>query len=189
MLSSASESPVIPAAAAIPMAPPVAASAPTTAPAVEKMPAAETPAARQIVEPFPTTAPVVEETPAAETPAARQIVESVPTIEPAVATEPSVVQQTPESVAPLESASEDPGVDEEVEQAERLARIVVSDIVLYSKEKFEAAVQAGNVLEAMQPEIAEGRSLFAARVDASIQETRDFLTEELLRVAETKGKP
>jgi CheY-like chemotaxis protein len=239
MLSSASESPVIPAAAAIPMAPPVVASAPTTAPAVEEMPAAETPAARQIVEPVPTTAPVVEEMPAAETPAARQIVdpvpttapvveempaaetpaarqivepvpttapvveempaaetpaarrivEPVPTTEPAVATEPSVVQQTPESVAPLESASEDSGVDEEVEQAERLARIVVSDIVLYSKEKFEAAVQAGNVLEAMQPEIAEGRSLFVARVDASIQETRDFLTEELLRVAEARGKP
>ena len=72
---------------------------------------------------------------------------------------------------------------------ERLARIVVSDIVLYSKEKFEAAVAAGNVLEAMQPEIAEGRSLFTARVDPSIQEMRDFLIEELLRVAEAKGKP
>jgi hypothetical protein len=66
---------------------------------------------------------------------------------------------------------------------------VVSDIVLYSSEKFEAAVRAGNVLEAMQPEIAEGRSLFAARVDPSIQEMRDFLTEELLRVAEASGKP
>jgi hypothetical protein len=41
----------------------------------------------------------------------------------------------------------------------------------------------------MQPEIAEGRSLFTARVDASIQEMRDFLTEELLRVAEARGKP
>ena len=48
--------------------------------------------------------------------------------------------------------------------------------------------EAGNVLEAMQSEIAEGRSLFTARVDASIQEMRDFLTEELLRVAEAKGK-
>ena len=100
-----------------------------------------------------------------------------------------MAQQTPESVAPPAPASGDPENDEKVEQAERLARIVVSDIVLYSKEKFEAAVQAGNVLEAMQPEIAEGRSLFAARVDAPIQEMRDFLTEELLRVAEARGKP
>ena len=95
----------------------------------------------------------------------------------------------PEAVAPTAPASGDSGIDEKIEQAERLARIVVSDIVLYSKEKFDAAVEAVNVLEAMQPEIAEGRSLFAARVDASIQETRDFLAEELLRVAEARGKP
>jgi hypothetical protein len=158
MLSSGRQPPVVSAVAAIPLTPPVVASPPTIAPAVEEIPAAEIPAAPKIVEPVG-------------------------------ATESSVAQQTPESVVPPAPASEDPGIDEKVEQAERLARIVVSDIVLYSKEKFEAAVQAGNVLEAMQPEIAEGRSLFTARVDASIQETRDFLTEELLRVAEARGKP
>ena len=164
MLSSAPQSPVaIPAAAAIPSTPPVVASAPTPVVASD--------------------APAVEEIPAAEIPAVPKVVE------PVGSTEPPVAQQAPESVTPPAPASEDPGIDEKVEQAERLARIVVSDIVLYSKEKFEAAVQAGNVLEAMQPEIAEGRSLFAARVDASIQEMRDFLTEELLRVAEARGKP
>jgi hypothetical protein len=121
--------------------------------------------------------------PAAEVPAPPEIVE------PAGSAAPSVAPQTPEAVAPSEPASGDPGISEKIEQAERLARIVVSDIVLYSKDKFEAAVAAGNVLEAMQPEIAEGRSLFTARVDPSIQEMRDFLTEEMLRVAEAKGKP
>jgi len=163
MLSSDRQPPEVSAAAAIPLTPPVVAPAPTVAPAVEEIPAAEIPAAPKVVEPVGST-------------------------------EPSAVQQTPESVAPPAPASGDPGIDEKVEQAERLARIVVrlarivvSDIVLYSKEKFEAAVQAGNVLEAMQPEIAEGRSLFTTRVDASIQEMRDFLTEELLRVAEARG--
>ena len=169
MLSSAGQPPVVSAAAAIPLTPPVVASAPAIAPAVEENPAAEIPAVPKIVEPVGSAEPKI--------------------VEPVGSTEPSVVQQTPESVAPPEPASEDPGIDEKVEQAERLARIVVSDIVLYGKEKFEAAVQAGNVLEAMQPEIAEGRSLFATRVDASIQEMRDFLTEELLRVAEARGKP
>jgi len=158
MLSSTSQAPVVPTAAAIPLTPPVVASAPTSAPAAEEMPAAAIPAAPKVVEPVGST-------------------------------EPPATQQTLESVAPPAPISEDPGIAEKVEQAERLARIVVSDIVLYSKEKFEAAVQAGNVLEAMQPEIAEGRSLFTARVDASIQEMRDFLTEELLRVAEARGKP
>jgi hypothetical protein len=99
-----------------------------------------------------------------------------------------VAPLAPRESAPAASTSGDPELDEKIAQAERLARIVVSDIVLYSKDKFEAAVEAGNVLEAMQPEIAEGRSLFTARVDASLQETRDFLTEELLRVAGAKGK-
>ena len=163
MLSSAHQPSAVSAAAAIPLTPPVVAFAPTIAPAVEEIPAAPVPAA-----PVPAVPEIVK---------------------PAGSTEPLVAHQTPESVVSPEPASEDPGIDEKVEQAERLARIVVSDIVLYSKEKFDAAVQAGNVLEAMQPEIAEGRSLFASRVDASIQKTRDFLSEELLRVAEARGKP
>ncbi len=128
-------------------------------------------------------APAVAPIPAAEVPAAPEIVE------PVGSAETSVAPHTPEEVAPTAPASGDPGLDEKIAQAERLARIVVSDIVLYGKEKFEAAVEAGNVLEAMQPEIAEGRSLFTSRIDPSIQEMRDFLVEELLRVAEARGKP
>jgi CheY-like chemotaxis protein len=166
MLSSVHQPTTAPAAAAIPSTPPVAAPVPTIAPA------AAIPSTPPVAAPVPTIAR-----------AAPKIIESVGS------TEPSVEPQTPESVAPTAPEAGDPGIDEKVEQAERLARIVVSDIVLYSSEKFEAAVRVGNVLEAMQPEIAEGRSLFAARVDPSIQEMRDFLTEELLRVAEASGKP
>jgi hypothetical protein len=125
-------------------------------------------------------APVVEAIPEPAIPAAPDIVESV---------EPLSSSPTPESVETSGSAAEKPETDERIEQAERLARIVVSDIVLYSKEKFEAAVEAGNVLEAMQPELAEGRSLFTSRIDPSVQEIRDFLQEELLRVAAARGKP
>ena len=76
--------------------------------------------------------------------------------------------------------------DESVEKAERLARIVVSDIILYNQEKFETALRNGNVLEAMQADLAEGRSLFDSRIDPSTREKRDFLTDELIRVA--KGR-
>jgi CheY-like chemotaxis protein len=140
----------------------------------------------------PTTAPAataIPSTPPVAAPAPTIARAAPKIIESVGSTEPSVEPKTPESVAPTAPEAGDPGIDEKVEQAERLARIVVSDIVLYSSEKFEAAVRAGNVLEAMQPEIAEGRSLFTARVDPSIQEMRDFLTEELLRVAEASGKP
>jgi CheY-like chemotaxis protein len=156
-------------APAIEPAPPMA-----PAPAIEPAPATE---------PAPVMAPAVAPIPAAEVPAAPE------TVEPVGPTESAVMPQMPEAVAPTAPASGDSGIDEKIEQAERLARIVVSDIVLYSKDKFDAAVEAGNVLEAMQSEIAEGRSLFTTRVEPSIQKIRDFLTEELLRVAEARGKP
>jgi hypothetical protein len=80
----------------------------------------------------------------------------------------------------------DPLLDAEIAKAERLARIVVSDIILYNQEKFDAAVQAGDVVASMGSDLDEGRTLFAQRIDARIRESRDFLTEELIRVAEMR---
>jgi hypothetical protein len=73
------------------------------------------------------------------------------------------------------------------EKAARLARIIVSDIVLYNQAEFDAAVRAGNVLEALGPQLAEGHALFAERVDPSVGDAREFLSKELLRVARSKG--
>jgi predicted Zn finger-like uncharacterized protein len=72
-------------------------------------------------------------------------------------------------------------------RAERLARIIVSDVVLYSPEKFEAGVRAGNVLEAMSIEMEEGRAHFRERIPERVRERKDFLGEELLRVARLRG--
>jgi hypothetical protein len=75
----------------------------------------------------------------------------------------------------------------EIAKAERLARIIVSDIVLYNQEKFDAAVRAGDVLEALDGEMEEARAHFCQRVDAAVRESRDFLGEELLRAARKRG--
>lgn len=72
-------------------------------------------------------------------------------------------------------------------KAERLARIIVSDVVLYNEEKFTRAVAEGRVLERMEEDLAEGRTLFRQRIDARVREERDFLGDELLRVAGTRG--
>jgi hypothetical protein len=72
-------------------------------------------------------------------------------------------------------------------QAERLARIIVSDIVLYNEEKFSAAVRSGGVLETMRDELAEGRTLFRERIDVQVRDERDFLADELVRVARARG--
>ena len=106
-------------------------------------------------------------------PAAVESAVAPPPTAPSVATEPA-------PVAGDEFA-------EERAQAERLARIIVSDIILYEPDKFQAAVLAGNVVEAMDASLGEGRSLFVQRVDARVREEKDFLIEELLRVARERG--
>ncbi len=96
----------------------------------------------------------------------------------------------PPASAPAPAAGPNPAAsptDPDVVAAERLARIVVSDIVLYNAEKFQAGIQNGNVVEVLTAELEEGRSLFEARVDPKLRETRDFLSEELVRVARTRG--
>jgi len=77
--------------------------------------------------------------------------------------------------------------DDEVAKAERLARIIVSDVILYNEEKFARAVEAGTVAKTMEPDLAEGRSLFQSRVPPEVAAQRDFLREELLRVAKQRG--
>jgi predicted Zn finger-like uncharacterized protein len=73
-------------------------------------------------------------------------------------------------------------------KAERLARIIVSDIVLYNPEKFAAAARSGgDVAAAMRDELAEGRALFRERIDARVRAERDHLAEELARVAKARS--
>jgi hypothetical protein len=74
-----------------------------------------------------------------------------------------------------------------VAAAERLARIIVSDVILYNPERFEAGVRSGNVLQALSEELSEGRALFEQRVPPRVRQQRDFLADELVRVARTRG--
>jgi CheY-like chemotaxis protein len=110
--------------------------------------------------------------------------------EPAPVREPEPrVEPVPEAPTqpPREPAPRDPALAAEFEQAERLARIIVSDVVLYNPEKFEAGVRDGTVLQALESELAEGRSLFAQRVDPRVGDPGEFLERELVRVARSRG--
>ena len=96
----------------------------------------------------------------------------------------------PSVVSPAATASSPPvedGLDEERRKAERLARIIVSDIVLYNAEQFEAALAAGNVIEALAPALEEGRALFRQRIDERVRSGCDHVEQELLRVARERA--
>ena len=77
-------------------------------------------------------------------------------------------------------------MSDERAKAERLARVVVSDIVLYQGERFDAAAREGNLLQSLEVEIEEGRKMFRQRIDERIRDERDFLIDELNRVAEER---
>jgi predicted Zn finger-like uncharacterized protein len=81
----------------------------------------------------------------------------------------------------------DPALAADIARAERLARIIVSDIVLYNPERFEAGLRCGDVLGAMAAEMEEGRAHFRARISERVREQKDFLGEELVRVARLRG--
>jgi CheY-like chemotaxis protein len=99
----------------------------------------------------------------------------------------------PSAPPPREPAPEakrprrDDGLEEERAKAERLARIVISDIVLYNEARFAAAARAGNVFEAMSGDLAEGRQLFEERIDPRVRAERDYLKDELIRSAKMRG--
>jgi predicted Zn finger-like uncharacterized protein len=89
--------------------------------------------------------------------------------------------------APRRQPPADPALAAEIEQADRLARIIVSDIVLYNPEKFEAGLRSGDVVSALHVELEEGRALFAQRVDPRVGSADQYLQRELLRVARNRG--
>jgi predicted Zn finger-like uncharacterized protein len=118
-----------------------------------------------------------------------------PSPPPPPAPQPERVQSAARAAArqePLPVAAPPPpgaGADLATEnaRAERLARIIVSDIVLYNPEKFEAAIRDGNVIEALDSELAEARAHFRERIPERVRERKDFLGEELIRVARLRG--
>ena len=86
------------------------------------------------------------------------------------------------------SPEEDPEVTEERERALRLARIAVSAMLLYSPDKFEAAIRDGNLEQALDLEIQEARALLRQRVSEEIRAETDFIIDELNRVAAERSE-
>jgi predicted Zn finger-like uncharacterized protein len=115
---------------------------------------------------------------------------SMPPPTPPPASIEAETEQPPQpkfSAAPASMPDLDPALAEERSNAERLARIIVSDIALYQPDKFAEAIRVGNPMEAMDVEIGEGRSLFAQRVSETMRNERDFIADELMRVARKRG--
>jgi predicted Zn finger-like uncharacterized protein len=111
-----------------------------------------------------------------------------PPAPPAPVGQPAPAAKPARAVAPATAAAPAAApTSAEAEKAQRLARIIVSDVILYNAQKFEAAVRAGNVVDALSAELEEGYSLFSQRVDPRQFDPREHLQRELVRVARSRG--
>jgi predicted Zn finger-like uncharacterized protein len=70
-----------------------------------------------------------------------------------------------------------PELPESHVKARRLARIIVSDIVLYNQARVEEGVRQGNFFELLADDIREGRALYVRRVAEDIRRESDYLEE------------
>jgi CheY-like chemotaxis protein len=133
------------------------------------MPAGPTPTPTPTPPPAPTAPPDPE--PEAVSP---------PTVDPQVEVEPERPTAPP-------SVDEDPEITAERERAQRLARIAVSEMLLYSPEKFEQAIEDGTLEQVMDLEIQEARALLRQRISEQVRAETDFVLDELNRVAAERG--
>lgn len=103
-------------------------------------------------------------------------------------TPPLAETPAPEAeAAPVGKPDEDPETTEERERALRLARIAVSEMLLYSPDKFEGAVRDGNLEQVLDLEIQEARALLRQRISEEVRAETDFIIDELNRVAADRG--
>jgi len=91
-------------------------------------------------------------------------------------------------VAPSEGEGGDPETLAERERALRLARIAVSEMILYQPDKFDEALRAGDLEQALDLEIQEAKALLRQRVREDVREETDFVLDELRRVAEERSR-
>jgi len=75
-----------------------------------------------------------------------------------------------------------------MEKAHRLARIIVSDIALYNQDLVEEGIRTGRFFELLETEVAEGKRLFAERVDSKIRAREDFLQAAFTALIERRRR-
>jgi predicted Zn finger-like uncharacterized protein len=81
----------------------------------------------------------------------------------------------------------------EFDDARRLARLILSDIIIYNAEKVEEGVREGTFFELLKTEIEDGRNYYESRVPFKVRQRTEFFHETLQQFVDMKreelGKP
>lgn len=66
--------------------------------------------------------------------------------------------------------------------ARRLARAIVSDILLYNKEKIKEGIENDNLFELLNEELEEGRRLYMKRINSEVDKKTSFYDKAIIDV-------
>ncbi len=68
------------------------------------------------------------------------------------------------------------------EEAKRLARTIVSDIVLYNQQKVKEGIEKDSLFDVLTDELAEGKKYYESMVEEEIRQSTNFFNEALVDV-------
>lgn len=74
---------------------------------------------------------------------------------------------------------ENPGLKKKRERAKRLARVFVSDILVYNKEKRDKALTDGNLMSVLGPEIKKAWEAYKEKVGPEVVESAEYFKNAL----------
>jgi hypothetical protein len=75
---------------------------------------------------------------------------------------------------------------EEFDEARRLARLILSDIVIYNTEKVDRGIRGDTFFEILKDEIAEGEEYYESRVPSKVRQKTNFFHDTIQQFVEMK---
>ena len=73
------------------------------------------------------------------------------------------------------------------DEAKRLARTILSDILLYNQAKVKERIEKDTLFDVLSEELAEGRKYYESMVDASLRQGTNFFNEAVIDVLLKQG--
>jgi response regulator RpfG family c-di-GMP phosphodiesterase len=87
---------------------------------------------------------------------------------------------------PDSKTQEAPAEPREYEDARRLARLILSDIVIYHPEKVEKSIRDNNFFEILHDQINEGREYYDSRVPLRVRRDTEIFAETMQQFVQMK---
>lgn len=68
------------------------------------------------------------------------------------------------------------------ERAKRLARLIVSDIIIYNQDKIVEGIKQDTLFDLLKEDIEVGRAYYEKNIDAAVAEQSDYFNHALVDI-------